>query len=93
MGKQLSGVGDLSVRVGWYMTATVVMPSGVPQGSALGSTLFLVFNNYLRNSMCNPCYFFADVRVAGVDPEEEIEKAKAWSRLVTEPSQVSRADL
>lgn len=60
-----------SVRVVGRSITPTKMLSGATQRSVLGPTLFLIFNNNLARSMCNPCYRFAgDFKVLGIDLEK-----------------------
>uniref|UniRef100_A0A7E4V8T5 Reverse transcriptase domain-containing protein n=2 Tax=Panagrellus redivivus TaxID=6233 RepID=A0A7E4V8T5_PANRE len=78
---------SMSVLIGNCKSSPVPTPSGVPQGSVLGPTLFLVMIADLP-SFCQTdgvhCFLFADdVKIVGSDPaclQSFIDKLVVWSR-------------
>lgn len=68
-----------STRVGGYTTAPAGLPSGVSQGSVLGSTLLVTIINDFAKSTGNPCCLFAYIKAAAVHQEEDIEAVKTFS--------------
>ncbi len=76
----------LRVKLGGHLSSEGIVRSGVPQGSALGSLLFLIFINDLENEQtCNHLFFADDVKlIASRGQQRElrssIQKALSWSR-------------
>jgi hypothetical protein len=48
------------IRVGNELSGKRDVTSGVPQGSVLGPILFLIFINYIAESVSSDIYVFAD---------------------------------